>query len=85
MSTKANRAAHQRAKDRLRRDGPRVKPCCPRCRHPGYWRVPLTFSRKRPGFQCDKCGNYWTFGVSGVPYVGVEMGERDYVQQNANK
>jgi hypothetical protein len=51
------------------------KPCCPRCRHRGYWRSENDMT-KRPQFTCDACGFTWLCGDSGGEYVGHEMGVR---------
>lgn len=50
-------------------------PCCPRCRHPGFWRFEALDGR--PAFWCDKCRNEWTCGHGGGEYVGHEIGLKE--------
>ncbi len=43
------------------------KPHCPRCKHTGF-RLSKAVDG-RPLFTCDKCGEWWTNGHSGEPYI----------------
>ena len=49
------------------------KPCCPRCRHRGFWRRANRMTG-RPEFECDACGYVWLSGESGGEWMGHEMG-----------
>ena len=51
------------------------KPCCPRCHHPEYKEEESSYD-KRPEFTCTKCGNVWTCGLSGGPYVAGKFMKR---------
>lgn len=50
------------------------RPCCSRCRHPGFLEGVAASGDGRPAFQCDKCGNYWTCGKNGGEFAGRGIG-----------
>jgi len=44
------------------------KAICGSCQSPNYIMVPPEEPWMKPGFKCQKCGNFWTKGTNGGIY-----------------
>lgn len=42
---------------------------CPRCFHPEYELEEPEIEGMKPAFICTSCGNRWSNGLSGFPYI----------------
>lgn len=50
------------------------EPCCPMCGHPEFTVTPpIEGETIKPYFKCTNCGNGWTSGRDGKPYISSKF------------